>query len=75
MANDNVIDNIYGRMEEKARKNKDYHVKIWEEHIGQLVRMVHPEKEGGLTYERWLELKAELMGYAEASWSGNNEKA
>ena len=69
----NVIDSIQESMEAKGRADKDYHVKAWRSHNSQLYRLIS-SNEGGLTYERCLELIAELEGYASASWNGENNE-
>jgi len=65
----NVIDNIMGRMEEKAHKSQDYHVSVWKNHIIELHRLIS-DNEGGMSWARYEELKKELLSYAEASWKG-----
>lgn len=61
------IESIQTRMEAKAAEDKGYYMDIWESHITGLCRMTEIG-EGCLSYDRYLEIKAELMANAEAAW-------
>ena len=63
--NQNPIQNVHQRMEAKARNSKQYHMNVWKSHINQLSRLV-PD---GLTFDRWTELRAELIAAAYKQWS------
>jgi hypothetical protein len=63
--NRNPIESIHERMNEKAREDKEYHMNVWKSHINQLSRLV-PD---GLTFDRWQELRAELIDAADKQWA------
>lgn len=70
---ENVIDRVHQSMEDKARADLDYHMDIWRDHIGQLSRLISHRK-GGLTYDRYMEIRDELLIAAEAIWGGQNDQ-
>ena len=66
-----VIQEIEDNMAKKAKESKEYYMSIWRSHIGELIKLVE-YGEGCLSYERYKELKEELIVCAEANWEHNN---
>ena len=58
---------IHQSMEDKAAVDKEYFLSVWKSHITNLCRLVD-YGEGTLTYERYEEIRDELMVNADATW-------
>jgi len=66
----NVVDKVHASMAKKAKESLEYHMGIWESHINQLGRLVVSDKvPNGLHFDRYIEIKKELLKAAEAQWS------
>ena len=68
----NILDEMQEKSEAKAVKDKDYHIQVWESHIMELAKLTG-HREGEMSWDRYQEIKEELIGYAEARWSNNHE--
>ena len=67
------FDAMQDRMEKKAAESKEYYMEAWRQHISGLLRLVS-EFENGLSYNRYLGLRAELLADADATWEARHGK-
>ena len=68
--NSTTLPSFQESVTEKAKASKAYHMSLWATHINQLGHLVSHEP-GGLSFEAWKDLQAQLLAYAADKWEAS----